>query len=82
MIEFILSFFILVAIVTGMAIGVLRGRAPISGSCGGLNNMGVDGACEICGGNPARCEQEGSPPRQAGNFYAADDKPDQAARKE
>ena len=50
MIEFVLAFFILLLIVTGMAIGVMRGRQPISGSCGGLSNLGVDGACEICGG--------------------------------
>ena len=58
MIEFLLTFVFLVAIVALMAIGVMRGRPPISGSCGGLNNLGVDGACEICGGNPARCDQQ------------------------
>jgi hypothetical protein len=58
MIEFIMSFVILLAVVAAMAIGVIRGRAPISGSCGGLNNLGVDGACEICGGNPAKCDQQ------------------------
>lgn len=70
MIEFLLSFLILMAVVAGMAIGVIRGREPISGSCGGLNNLGVDGACEICGGNPAKCEQE-SDDRRAGEFYDA-----------
>ena len=70
MIEFLLSFLILMAVVAGMAIGVIRGRAPISGSCGGLNNLGVDGACEICGGNPARCEQE-SGTASGGKFYDA-----------
>ena len=58
MTEFLLSFVILMTIVAMMAVGVMRGGAPISGSCGGLNNRGVDGACEICGGNPAKCEQE------------------------
>lgn len=69
MAEFILSFIILTAVVAGMAVGVMRGRAPIAGSCGGLNNLGVDGACEICGGNPARCEQETTKTR--GSFYNA-----------
>ena len=41
MIEPVRSFVLLVA---GMAIGVMRGRAPISGSCGGLNKIGLDGA--------------------------------------
>ena len=57
MIEFVLTFIIIVAVVFGMAIGVLRGRAPIAGSCGGLSNLGIDGACEICGGNPNKCDQ-------------------------
>lgn len=73
MAEFILSFLILVAIVAGMAVGVMRGREPISGTCGGLNNIGVDGACEICGGNPAKCEQEsGSDSTGSATFYNAD----------
>ena len=56
MIEFLLSFVILLAVLAGMAIGVIKGRAPISGSCGGLNKLGADTACEICGGNPAKCD--------------------------
>ena len=75
MIEFLLSFVILLAVVAGMAIGVMKGRAPISGSCGGLNNLGVGGACEICGGNPARCVEEkggeNRAPGQGGKFYDA-----------
>jgi hypothetical protein len=58
MIEFLLTFVFLIAIVALMAVGVMRGRPPISGSCGGLNNLGEDGACEICGGSPASCEQQ------------------------
>lgn len=69
MIEFVLAFLILVVVVAGMSIGVLHGREPISGSCGGLNNLGVDGACEICGGDPARCDQESQ--SSGSNFYDA-----------
>ena len=58
MIEFVLTFIIFVGIVAAMSIGVMRGRAPISGSCGGLNNLGIAGACEICGGDMSKCEQE------------------------
>lgn len=53
----IATFIILLLVVAGMAIGVLFGRSPIKGSCGGLNNAGIDGPCEVCGGNPARCEE-------------------------
>lgn len=54
------SFVILVLIMAGMAVGVIFGRQPIKGSCGGLNNAGVSETCELCGGNPASCEEEGS----------------------
>jgi hypothetical protein len=41
-----LSFAIIVAIIAAMGIGVMNGRPPIRGSCGGLNN----GSCELCSG--------------------------------
>ncbi|MAR92937.1 MAG: (Na+)-NQR maturation NqrM [Pseudomonadota bacterium] len=43
-------------IIAAMAVGVLFGKAPIKGSCGGLNNIGLDGECEICGGSLEKCE--------------------------
>jgi hypothetical protein len=64
MIEFVLTFIVLVTIVAAMSVGVIYGRAPITGSCGGLNNIGIDGACEICGGNPAKCEEKPTPSSQ------------------
>lgn len=69
MIEFVLAFLILLAVVAAMAVGVIYGRQPISGTCGGLNNLGVDGACEICGGDPNKCETETGP--NPGLFYDA-----------
>ena len=56
MIEFFMTFLVFLFVVVIMAVGVMRGRPPIAGSCGGLGAMGVDGACDICGGNPAKCE--------------------------
>ena len=56
----LLAFFAMIIIVSGMAIGVMAGRAPISGSCGGLGKLGIDSECEICGGNPERCESSRS----------------------
>lgn len=52
----IASFVILLLVVAGMALGVMFGRTPIKGSCGGLNNVGIDGNCEFCGGKPASCK--------------------------
>ena len=62
----LLAFLAMLVIVTAMAIGVLFGREPISGSCGGMQRLGLAGVtseCEICGGNPERCSssQESSP---------------------
>ena len=45
-------------VMAGMAVGVIAGRAPIKGSCGGMGALGVDTACELCGGNPQRCDEE------------------------
>jgi len=45
MIEFVLAFLVLLPVAAGMSIGVRHGREPISGSCDGLINLDVDGAC-------------------------------------
>ena len=61
MIEFFMTFLVFLFVIVIMAVGVMRGRPPIAGSCGGLGAMGVDGACEICGGNPDKCEASDGP---------------------
>ncbi len=43
-------------LIAGMAIGVIFGRRPITGSCGGIGALGIDAECEICGGDPKRCD--------------------------
>ena len=48
----IATIIVFAVIITIMAIGVILGRKPIQGSCGGLNNLNTqDGEayCEICG---------------------------------
>ncbi len=59
------AFLTMVVCVAAMAIGVILGREPIKGSCGGLNKLGVEGECEICGGNPAKCDSPASTDRAA-----------------
>ena len=58
-----MTLFLITALLIGlviaiMAIGVMAGRKPIKGSCGGMGALGIDTACEICGGNPQRCDEE------------------------
>jgi uncharacterized protein len=55
---FFSSILVIGLVIAGMAIGVLAGRPPIKGSCGGMGALGVDSACVICGGNPQRCDEE------------------------
>jgi uncharacterized protein len=59
----------MLVIVAGMAVGVMFGRKPISGSCGGMKALGMNVECEICGGNPAACDSAGgrSGRRRGGN---------------
>jgi hypothetical protein len=49
---------VIAVVMAAMAVGVIAGRSPIKGSCGGMGALGVDTACDICGGNPQRCEEE------------------------
>ncbi|MAM87447.1 (Na+)-NQR maturation NqrM [Allohahella sp. A8] len=41
-----------------MSVGVLLGRKPITGSCGGMSALGMETECDVCGGNKNRCEKE------------------------
>lgn len=76
MAEFVLSVLIVLLVVAGMAVGVIFGRPPMKGSCGGMGALGVDTACDICGGNPARCDEETRDGEYGGKdsarFYSAD----------
>lgn len=49
----LVTFAVLLATIAAMAIGVINGRKPISGSCGGLNG----GRCELCSGS-GDCKKE------------------------
>lgn len=57
MIELGLTFLAIAAIVVAMSVGVIMGRKPIKGSCGGIKALGMGANCDICGGNPQRCER-------------------------
>jgi hypothetical protein len=55
---FLLVLMIVMLLVAAMSVGVMMGRKPISGSCGGLGAMGISKSCDICGGSPQKCEEE------------------------
>jgi len=55
---YVLAFVVMALVIVGMAIGVINGREPLKGSCGGLAAVGIDGKCEICGGEPNSCDTE------------------------
>ena len=51
----LVTLILMLLIVAGMAIGVMAGRKPIAGSCGGLaNSVGLDHTCH-CGKAPGSC---------------------------
>lgn len=68
---FTAAFFLLMAL--AMAIGVIAGRKPIKGSCGGMSAMtGTD--CPVCGGDTAKCDSdkdEGRRSEPSSAFYDA-----------
>ena len=55
---FLATFIGFATIVAAMAVGVMAGRAPISGSRGGVGRLGIDQKCDLCGGDPQVCESE------------------------
>lgn len=73
---FLISFVFIGLVMAAMAVGVIAGRGPIKGSCGGMGALGIDTACDICGGNPQRCDEE-TRDGEVGNknpelYYSAD----------
>lgn len=53
----LLAFLLMALIVVGMSVGVMMGRKPIAGSCGGIGATGLDKSCGICGGDVTKCEE-------------------------
>lgn len=53
----LIVFFTMLSVVGLMAVGVIMGRKPIAGSCGGIANLGIEKECSICGGSREKCEE-------------------------
>lgn len=54
---FVVVFAVMALVVLGMSAGVLAGRKPIAGSCGGIANLGIEKQCSICGGVREKCDE-------------------------
>jgi len=57
--ELTLAFVVLALIMVGMAIGVIMGKKPLKGSCGGVGAaLGeTDYTCDLCGDDPNKCDE-------------------------
>jgi hypothetical protein len=55
---FIIAFGVMLLLVTAMSVGVIMGKKPISGSCGGMSALGMEVACDVCGGDKTKCDTE------------------------
>lgn len=53
----LIVFLTMLLVVALMAVGVIMGRKPIAGSCGGIANLGIEKECSICGGSREKCEE-------------------------
>jgi hypothetical protein len=73
---FFISLLVMGLVIAGMSVGVIAGRSPIKGSCGGMGSVGIDTACDLCGGDPQRCDEESGLPEgrntKSSQFYSAD----------
>ena len=60
MAEMLLAIVIFGLLIAAMAIGVLMGGKPISGSCGGVGAaLGeANYNCDICCGDPNKCDEQ------------------------
>ncbi len=55
--EVIFAFVFFVLFFLGMSVSLLVKGKPIKGSCGGVAALMGNESCEICGGNPDKCEE-------------------------
>ena len=58
MLEMFMIFLVLMTIICVMSVGIIFGKKPITGSCGGLANLEPGRECELCGGNPSKCIEQ------------------------
>lgn len=70
----LIVFIVMIVFVITMSAGLLLGRKPISGSCGGMAAVGMESACDVCGGDKKKCDKENKQAAEkssAAEFYDA-----------
>jgi uncharacterized protein len=60
----IATLIVMVLVALALSLGVIAGRKPITGSCGGVGKALGDPnyVCELCGGDEAKCTELKSAP--------------------
>jgi len=58
MATFLAVFVFMLLVVVAMSVGVIFGRQPIKGSCGGMAAVGMESECDVCGGDTGKCDTE------------------------
>lgn len=81
---FFIALFAFLIVMSLMAVGVIMGRKPISGSCGGVGAalQEPNYECDLCGGDEAKCEsinsmqaqnaESGKAPSKKAKYYPVD----------
>lgn len=68
-----ITLLVMLLFVLFMSVGVIFGRKPLTGSCGGVGKaLGEkDYTCEICGGDESKCEvkQQALPEKETSLAY-------------
>ncbi|MEH6472879.1 MAG: (Na+)-NQR maturation NqrM [Halopseudomonas sp.] len=64
---FFIVFAVFILVIVASSVGVIMGRKPIKGSCGGVGAaLGeTDYTCPLCGDDPNKCEKEQEAAAQA-----------------
>lgn len=57
---FFIVFVVMLLLVVAMSVGVILGKKPIAGSCGGMSALNMEVACDVCRGDKTKCENEGA----------------------